>query len=271
MYIYKGFFRVLMLVVALLGVDLCYGSDHTGEAENEWQRGLDAYSAKEYQVACDALEHVAQLGYANAELYYNLANAYFKLGEQQEIPFSNGELGRAILNYRRALRLDPTMEDARYNLDIAIDYTNDAESLPEGVLSSMWSTISGIMSSNGWATLSVILFVTTLCLMLLYLLSQHIILRKISFFVAIASLFLFVFSTIFSLSQRSLLEDSKTSVVISSDVVSVHASPDYSSKVIRQPSQGVTVEILREHGDWSEICFADGEKGWIATKSIERL
>lgn len=42
--------------------------------------------------------------------YYNLGNVYFDLGEYQS----------AIEAYRNALRLDPTFENARYNLEIAL-------------------------------------------------------------------------------------------------------------------------------------------------------
>ena len=31
----------------------------------------------------------------------------------------------------------------------------------------------------------------------------------------------------------------------------------------------VTVGIVREHDGWTEILFADGEKGWIRTNLIE--
>lgn len=264
--------KVVLSVVALLSLTTGYANNSRVEAETEWQRALDAYSKREYSDAVAAFERVAELGFGDADLYYNLGNAYYKLGQQGEgTAFANGELGRAILNYRRALKVDPSNDDARYNLDLAIDHTNDAEALPQGVLATMWSAIRGIMSSNGWALLSVVLFVATLAVVLLYLLSNRVIVRKIAFFAAIALLFVSIFGTIFSLSLRALGEDSEQAVVVCKSVGSVHASPDNTSKVIRQPSQGVTVKVLRNHGDWSEIEFVDGEKGWIVTTNIERV
>ena len=46
----------------------------------------------------------------SADLFYNLGNAWFKLGDQ----------GRAILNYERALVLNPRMEEARSNFQTAL-------------------------------------------------------------------------------------------------------------------------------------------------------
>ena len=60
-------------------------------------------------------------------------------------------------------------------------------------------------------------------------------------------------------------------MVICNDTTPVHASPDSASKIIRRPSQGVTVEVLRNHDNWCEILFADGEKGWIREANIEKI
>lgn len=58
----------------------------------------------------------------SAEVYYNLGNAYFK----------QGELSQSILAYERALRLKPTMKDAKHNLQFAqtriVDNIEDTQS-----------------------------------------------------------------------------------------------------------------------------------------------
>lgn len=263
--------KVLALVVALLSLNVAFATDNHTEADAEWQRGLDAYSSGDYGTARDAWERVAQLGYSSAELYYNLGNTYYRLGHQGDVLFANGELGRAVLNYRRALRHDPANEDVRYNLDIAVDHTNDAEPLPQGALSAMWAAVRGVMSSNGWAIASVVQLFMALALTLLYLLSNTILLRKVAFFVAVVLFITVLLSSILALSQRALTERSDEAVVVCNSTTAVHASPENTSKVIRQPSQGVTVRVLRSHGEWSEIEFADGEKGWIPSSIIEMV
>ncbi|MBQ6613116.1 MAG: hypothetical protein IIX19_05275 [Alistipes sp.] len=271
MKVLNNIIKVLILAVAAICSVRGYANEGVVEAQSEWQRALDAYSAKSYTEAKEAFEKVETMGYATADLYYNLGNTYFKLGQQHERAYEGGELGRAILNYRRALKCDPAMEDARYNLDIAQDFTNDAEPLPVGVVSSMWSGLRGFMSSNGWVSVSIISLVVALSLVMLYLLSDKIVIRKSAFFVAIALIFVFILTTALSVAQRTAYESSSEAVIICNNIISVHASPDNTSKVIRQPSQGVSVYIIRTHGDWTEIEFVDGEKGWIPSKSVERV
>jgi predicted membrane-bound spermidine synthase len=135
----------------------------------------------------------------------------------------------------------------------------------------MWSAVRGMMTSNGWALSSIIALVLALVMTLLYLLSSTVALRKTAFFVAITLIFIFVLTTALAISQRRVFEQSSEAVILCNDIISVHASPDSSSKVIRQPSQGVTVRELRTHGEWSEIAFADGEKGWIRSAKLEHI
>ena len=265
---------IIGIVVGILAVAMptnIQAADATTTAKVHWEEGIAAYENRNYKEAVEAFESIIALDEASAEVYYNLANAYFKLGQQSASsrPFAGGELGRAVLNYERALKLDPTLDDARYNLDIVHDYTNDTEPIPNGVMGSMWLAVSGIISSNGWAATSIVSLVAALILIMFYLLSSLIALRKVAFFSSIFLIFVFVLSTAFAISQRRASEQSSEAVILCNDICPVHASPDNTSKVIRQPSQGVSVKILRNHDTWSEIEFVDGEKGWITSKSVE--
>ena len=262
---------VMAGVATLFMVVPGYAADSKTTARASWKAGIEAYNAKDYSAAVEAFEAVIANGYASADVYYNLANAYFKLGQQSESsrPFAGGELGRAVLNYERALRLDPTMDDARYNLDIAKDLTNDTEAVPESFIVRVWHYVAGIMTTNGWVTLSLVMLGVTAVMVLLYLLHDSVTLRKISFFVSLATTVVFILSTIFSIVQLKASDEDNRAVIITHDTTPVHASPDSGSKIIREPSQGVTVEVEREQGEWSEVRFADGEKGWVRTTNVE--
>lgn len=55
-----------------------------------------------------AYEKLLQGGVESAALYYNLGNAYYR----------TGKIAASILNYERALKLDPNNKDAKYNLEL---------------------------------------------------------------------------------------------------------------------------------------------------------
>ena len=66
-----------------------------------------AYLNQQYDTAIQQYEQVLSEG-PNSTVYYNLGNAYYQ----------SGDTVMAILNYERALFLDPFNEDAKFNLNI---------------------------------------------------------------------------------------------------------------------------------------------------------
>jgi tetratricopeptide (TPR) repeat protein len=79
-------------------------------ANTRWNAANAAYEEGKYEQAkADYIQMVDSREYS-AELFYNLGNAWFKLNDQ----------GRAIINYQRALILNPGFEEAKANLQTAL-------------------------------------------------------------------------------------------------------------------------------------------------------
>lgn len=260
------------LVICVMTVPV-YASSKDDAAKQLWQMGKSAYGADEYDAAIKAFEQIAEMGYKSDVLYYNLGNAYYKRGvnnvNSSGEAFNSGELGRAILNYERALKMNPELEDARYNLDLAYTHTDAPEAFPAGFIPTLWRSMSGALSSNTWTIISIVMFGVTLLLVLLYLLANNIKLRKASFFISIVTLVIFIFTTAFAVTQRTTQRTDKRAIIICNDTQDIFAEPSNKSKRLRTYMQGVAVEVLRRDKEWSEVRFADGEKGWILTEAIE--
>ena len=75
-----------------------------------------AYKNHQFQQAIDGYIHLIENGHENGQVYYNLGNAYFRIGD----------LGRAILSYERARLLIPRDGDLSFNLSHARNQTQDA-------------------------------------------------------------------------------------------------------------------------------------------------
>ena len=148
----KPFLRhIIALVVALCALAAVAGvalaqapspTDLMAEANAQYERGEYADAAQQFEALIDS-------GYEDADLYYNLGNAYFK----------NGDLGRAVLNYLRAEELSPRDADIRANLDLARGRAVDqVESAGESLFASMsnvarrWATVGemGVLSLLLW-------------------------------------------------------------------------------------------------------------------------
>src|SRR5204862_4635113 len=81
------------------------------------------YSEGNFQEAVHGYQSLVKSGLWNANLFYNLGNAWFRLGD----------FGEAILNYERAVALDPHHPEAGANLALVRDEARALELKRTGV------------------------------------------------------------------------------------------------------------------------------------------
>ena len=219
-----------------------------------WKAGVDAYSAGQWDQAAADWTDLTATGLRSKELYYNLGNAWFKAGQ----------IAPAILNYERALRLDPSDSDVRYNLEFARAQTQDRiDEVPEFILKTWTRKLSYLLSSNAWAGLSLFLLALTLALVLLFLLGPTVGARRTGFFTGIVALLLTLMCWSFARSLKSAAERHDDAIVMR-PVSSVTSSPSSDAAKTK-------VKVLDEVSGYTDIELADGRRGWIATSDIERI
>ena len=95
-------FKTIIATLALLILTL-----PASFAATAVQQADSAYNKKNFQDALYYYQAAAEKDGVSSDLYYNMGNTYYRLGD----------LGHAVLNYRRALALDPSNEEARLNLE----------------------------------------------------------------------------------------------------------------------------------------------------------
>lgn len=226
-----------------------------------WDRANTAYLRGDYRAAVRDYEEILNRGFESAKLYYNLGNAFFK----------ENCTGRAILNYRRALRLAPGDEDIRYNLSVAESRTKDRiETIPEFFFKGWMRTLRNTMSGTAWTTLSLVLLALAFVCALFYLLALQLPLRKAGFYGMAACLVLFAAATLFAAADRSEAIDRREAIVLSS-AVSVKSSPDKSATDLFVLHEGTAVRTGGTLGEWTEITIADGKKGWLESRHVEAI
>jgi tetratricopeptide (TPR) repeat protein len=118
--------------------------------------GDSAYAAADYATAIYVYEQLLANEGEAASVYYNLANGYYK----------QGEIARAILNYERALLLDPSNEDVQFNLELARSKAVDKNVIVTELFFVRWiRSFTAILSADGWAKASILCFIVLiLCL-----------------------------------------------------------------------------------------------------------
>ena len=225
-----------------------------------WNAGVAAYTQGDYASAVKDWEEIRSAGLMSRELYYNLGNAYFK----------TGEMGPAILWYERALKLDPSDKDVRYNLEFARSLTQDRiEEVPEIFFEQWGHAMCYLLPSNTWAVLCLVFLAAALAMALLYLLGSTPGRRRVGFFVGIAFIILAFLGWDFAQWQRqeALAQDR---AVVMRPVSAVKSSPSAEGSVdLFILHEGTRVKILDNVGSYTNIELGDGRQGWIPAGDIE--
>lgn len=244
---------ILMLIICLTSVTASFAVTKV-EADSAYTRG-------EYQQAIKDYEALLKQG-ASADLYYNLGNAYYR----------TENITRAVLNYERALLLSPGDRDIRFNLQIAQSKTID-KIVPESEMFffTWYRSLVNLMSVDGWARTSLVSLALVIILLLVYLFSDRIWLRKIGFFGGFVLLVLFILSNIFAWQQKQNLLYRKGAIVVAPSVT-VKSTPANNGTELFVLHEGTKVTITDgSMAGWKEIRIADGKEGWIESKQLEEI
>lgn len=112
--------RLTMFCAFAAAPFFAWGQDATlrmqGEVQDPghvFEEAGDAYDAGRYPEAATLYRSLLEAGYTDKAVLFNLGNAHFR----------NGDLGEAVLSYRRAWYGAPRDEDIRTNLGFALDHT----------------------------------------------------------------------------------------------------------------------------------------------------
>ena len=219
------------------------------------------YNLKQYDTAINFYNKILATEKENSDLYYNIANTYYKA---QEIPM-------AILYYEKSLKLNPNDEDILFNLQLArAQIVDKIKQVPEFFLSKWFNNVTQIFSSNFWAYLSIGFFLTALFLILIFLFSHHIGLKKISFWIAFVFFSISLFSALSAKHQKTINFDTEYAI-ITTPSIDIKSSPEDNSTTLFILHGGTKLQILDKIQEWYKIKIADGNTGWIKEKDFKTI
>ena len=255
----KKLFKVVLFsaLFFLIGYSTVYAS----QVEDVMQKGNTYYREGAYEKAIEEYQNLVNEGYLGTNLFYNLGNAYYRVGK----------IGYAILYYEKALKLSPSDEEVKHNLNFAHLSTVDRiQPLPRFFLFDWWEALLGSFSVNGWAYVVFIFYLILLLLIGFYFFAGSVKQQKIFFFSAIAGVFLLAFS-ISLLVIKVNREATLKSGVIVEQVVTVKSSPDPQSTDSFLIHEGLKVNLEDQLDNWVKIRLADGKVGWIESAYVEKI
>lgn len=234
------------------------------------ERADSAYNSDDYALALSLYTEVASES-TSSELLYNIGNTRYRLGD----------LSGAILCYERALKIDPTNDDARENLAFVNNMTIDEIKGESGsFLSNAATDIALSMTADTWAVLALILFIITLGAVAIYIFASSIAIRKVGFFGGLVIFAIFVVTLIFAIYANGLRHDHDDAVITApSTILSTKPrAPKDRSEEAMLLHEGTKIRILDSvntydsNGNrWYDVQIDNNHRAWVKDSDIERI
>lgn len=230
-----------------------------------------AYNKEDYRMAIELYNrNIAENG-PGADIYYNLGNAYFR----------NENLGKAVVSYERALRLDPTHADARHNLEFVRNRIQDRPEDDSTFLANLHYSILSSMTANAWAWTALVIFILLLGAIATYIFAPGITVRKAGFFGGIILFILFGHALYVAFDSASLARSHESAVVISpmTHLSSVPRAARTAEDRVVAIHEGTKVEIVDSVAtpddpvspQWYNVKINNGTRAWLRASDVERI
>jgi tetratricopeptide (TPR) repeat protein len=235
---------ILVAIVAM-------ASSACGDTNDQFAKANQEYADGRFKEAVTDYESLVQSADWSAALFYNLGNACFR----------TGDFGRAILNYERALALEPNHPEAQANLRIARDEARALELAPN------WSDrFTRSATVNQLSVAAAILFWTGVFFFTFFLFSKR--RRAGSLGLAFCCL-LGSAALVAALYATEEGPRGKALAIVTAPEINARlATADTASTVLALPA-GSQIKLEQQRGDWVYALLPNNLHGWLPASAIQ--
>ena len=247
----------LIYIIALLISITAVGQNNVLFAE-----GNSMYNDGKFQDAINTYESILGTEYHSAELYFNLANAYYKLNR----------IAPSIYYYEKALQLSPNDKDIINNTAFARNMTIDAiEVIPEIGFSKIVNNVTNLFSYDTWAMLAVVFVVLFVILFLGYYFSYSTTRKRLTFLTSTVTL-ITAFVMLILAFQKYEYDQNDNQAIVFAHESEIKNEPNLRSEISFMLHEGAKVQVLEKYNEnWVKIKLVDGKTGWIPSEDIKEL
>jgi tetratricopeptide (TPR) repeat protein len=241
------------IVIGYAGLWLLCASILAAEPGAQFAKANQEYAAGDFKAAIDDYEELVRSGQDTPNLFYNLGNAYFR----------KNDFGRAILNYERALTLDPHHPEAEANLRIARDEARALELVPN-----RWERIFAFADENQYAVAASISFWIAIFSVAAWVLGRRRARGAVALSILSLSIFVIAVGASYELSRG---KNGRGLAIVTGDKVEARlATADNANRVLPLPA-GSEIKIVSQRGDWVYAVLPNNLRGWIPANSAEQV
>jgi tetratricopeptide (TPR) repeat protein len=205
------------------------------------------YERGDYSEAARLYEILVRSGRTSAALHFNLANAYFKVGQ----------IGKALFHYRIAESIAPRDPDIQANLRFTRNSVPDSSSISPSLV----DRILCYFTLDELAMVSALLLWIWVALVCLIIFRPSLTPKLRGVGLLVGSL---LAGTVILLIAAILSSRSQTVIVDSSTKATIHLGPLTESQPSFTAADGSELQLLAQREDWLQVRDRLNRSGWIA-------
>jgi len=245
------------LAITLL---LLIGFNALGSSTSIADSAASYYRQGKYERSAQSLEILIQQNYVSSDLCAALGNAYYK----------QNNIGLAILNYERALKLNPGNADLQDNLNLA--NAKKSDKISDEVQMSMYTSIKKLNASIhydtlAWIALSLMAFAAVGIIVSRFSAKEK---RKRLVVSGVSLAGIGILALCFTLYQKSILDENKEGIVLDASV-EVHSEPSSTSSVVVTLHEGSKIILNESDRNWVKVRINAEYSGWILKSSAAEI
>lgn len=214
------------------------------------------YREKNYEDAIGIYSDIINRGIRDPFVYYNLGNCYFK----------SGDVGRAILCYKRAKKLSPGDADIEFNLNFARTQRIDVLEVTRRP-----KFVDFIVNFPGRFPVNMlVIFSSGFFFLIFILLSLSLFYKKKIFHNINTGVFILLICSLLMLYTNIRRRGVEEGVLLDT-VQAVRSGPGKDYSLIFTLHEGAEFRILEEEDGWCRVGLQPGLMGWVKEESFERV
>ena len=213
------------------------------------------FEAGRYLEAASCFESLLDQGNVNGHLLYDLGNAWYRAGE----------MGEAIVAWRRARLFLPRDGDVKANLDAARDRTKDDLEPPDlraGLARPLLAPFDALAASEllllgsiAWAMLFIVLAIR---------------LRRpfAGWLALVATLAVLAIAGLGGSLARSYSVSRHPVAVVTTEEVTLRSGRDILSTDLARLHEGAEARVVEESDGWVQVTLSTGLRGWLPSDAL---
>lgn len=240
-------------IVLWIAPPVCAGA----EAAKIFQDANTSYKTGDYGKAAERYESLIEQDPHVAAFYYDLGNAYVRLGK----------LSRAILNYEKALRLDPRSGDIRENLRFTrglLEYR--VEDTRNWYLKATEAVLKFMTEREVYSVVLVVLFIFLAGGILYFVIGRGVFWNPWQQFVFVV----LVVSALVAFGKQVQSNVIRDAIVMQKECEARYG-PSEHDQVAFKMGEGIKVFVMDRREDWSRVLLTNGESGWVKDSDIAEV